>query len=84
MSFDTDGDGKRDEKLTLTGNIVPIKVKIGKGGAQRPWGFFATTGIQKDSYQGVEVNLAPDDAQFVLYTIGEPRSSARWAPRRSA
>ncbi len=70
IRFDTDGDGKGDEKLTLTGNIVPIKVKIGKGGAQRPWGFFATTGIQKDSYQGVEVNLAPDDAQFVLYTIG--------------
>jgi hypothetical protein len=70
IRFDTDGDGKGDEKLTLTGNIVPIRVQIGKGASKRPWGFFATTGIQKDTYQGVEVNLAPDDSQFVLYVIG--------------
>lgn len=70
IRFDTDGDGKGDEKLTLTGNIVPIKVQIGKGGDKRPWGFFATTGIQKDSYQSIEVNLAPDDNQYLLYTIG--------------
>lgn len=71
IRFDTDGDKQGDEKIAMTGNILPIKVQIGRDKEhRRPWAFFAVTGAQKDSYQGIEVNLAPDDHQYVLYTLG--------------
>lgn len=71
VRFDTDGDKVGDEKIVMTGNILPIKVQIGRDKEhRRPWAFFAVTGAQKDSYQGIEVNLAPDDNQYVLYTLG--------------
>jgi len=70
IRFDTDGDKLGDEKIPMTGNVTPVKVQIGRGDKKRPWAFFAVTGVPKDSYQGVEVNLAPDDKQYVIYTLG--------------
>lgn len=66
LRWDTNGDGVGDEKLTLTGNIAPVKLAIGKE-EQRPWAFLCVTGAQKDNYQGLEVNLAPDDRQMQIF-----------------
>jgi hypothetical protein len=66
LRWDTNGDGVGDEKLALTGNIAPVKLAIGKE-EQRPWAFLCVTGAQKDNYQGLEVNLAPDDRQMQIF-----------------
>lgn len=70
VKLDLDGDGKGDEKIPLTGNIVPVKVTLGKGDDARPWAFLVVTGGQQSSYQGVQVNLAPVDEQTTLLTLG--------------
>ena len=69
IRFDTNDDKIGDEKIPMTGNITPVRVEIGRE-KKRPWAFFAVSGIQKDSYEGVEVNLAPDDKQYTIYTLG--------------
>ncbi len=70
VRFDTDGDKVGDEKIPMTGNITAIRVQVGQGDKKRPWAFFAVTGIQQDSYEGIQVNLAPDDKQYQIYTLG--------------
>jgi len=70
IRFDTNDDKQGDEKIPMTGNITPVRVQIGKGDKKRPWAFFAVVGNQKDSYQGIEVNLAPDDNLYNIYTLG--------------
>ncbi|MBK7644023.1 MAG: hypothetical protein IPJ19_13395 [Planctomycetes bacterium] len=70
LRFDTDGDKQGDEKIPMTGNIAPVRVPIGQGEKQRPWAFFAVSGTQQDSFQGIQVNLAPDDRQYQIYTLG--------------
>jgi hypothetical protein len=70
VRFDTDGDKQGDEKIPMTGNITPVRVQIGQGDKKRPWAFFAVVGSQQDSFEGVQVNLAPDDKQYQMYTLG--------------
>lgn len=70
LSFDLDGDGQGEEKVTLSGNITPVKLAIGKGEAARPWAILAMIGNTKDEYQGLEVNLAPSDDRFPVYILG--------------
>lgn len=70
IRFDLNDDKIGDEKIPMTGNITAVKVEIGREAKKRPWAFFAVTGAQKDSYQGIEVNLAPDDKQYLIYTLG--------------
>lgn len=73
VRFDTDGDGKgdgpNDEKIPLTGGIAVTKITLGKGADARPWAFQAATGQQKDNYQGLQVNLQPDDKQMTIYAL---------------
>jgi hypothetical protein len=68
LRFDTDGDGVGDEKVNFTGNIAPIKLTIGKGDEQRPWAFLGVTATDKESYENLQVNLAPNDTQISIYT----------------
>lgn len=70
VKMDVDGDGKMDEKVPLTGNIVPVKITVGKGDSARPWAFLVVTGQQQSIYQGIQVNLAPVDEQTTLLTLG--------------
>lgn len=70
IKIDVDGDGQGEEKLGITGNMTPVKLMLGKGEDARPWGFLAMTGIQQDTYQGIQVNTAPVDDQITLYTLG--------------
>jgi hypothetical protein len=73
LRFDVDGDGKgdgpADQKITLTGTMTPFRVQIGKGDAARPWAFFAVTGIEQDNFQGLQVNLNPNDKDIAIYTL---------------
>jgi hypothetical protein len=67
---DGKGDGEKDLRVPLTGNIAQLKLEIGKGSNARPWGVLYVTGVQKDSYQGIEMNLQADDNQMAVYYLG--------------
>jgi len=69
LRIDTDGDGQGDEKLVLTGNPVLVKMTIGKAEKARPWAFLAQIGNEKDQYQKVAVNNAPNDKNYTVYTL---------------
>jgi hypothetical protein len=69
VRLDLDRDGQGDEKLPLTNTLVPFKCAFQVNGVPRQWAFFAMTGIEKDNYQGIEVNLAPTDGQMTIYTL---------------
>ncbi|MBL8863012.1 MAG: hypothetical protein JNK02_13525 [Planctomycetes bacterium] len=73
LRFDVDGDGKADGpadlKIVVAGTLTPFRIQIGKGDAARPWAFFAATGIDRDAYQGLEVNLQPNDQAMPIYTL---------------
>jgi hypothetical protein len=49
--------------------MAPFRIQVGKGDTSRPWAFFAVSGIEKDSFQGVEVNLSANDTQMPIYTL---------------
>jgi hypothetical protein len=70
ISFDLDGDGQGEEKVTLSGNITPVKLAIGKGESQRPWAVLTMTGTDKDQYQGVEVNMSSTEDKLTVYFLG--------------
>jgi hypothetical protein len=70
LRFDTDGDGIGDEKVNFTGNIAPVKLTIGKSDELRPWAFLGVLANDKENYENLQVNLAPDDKQISIYTFG--------------
>jgi hypothetical protein len=73
LRFDVDGDGRgdgaADQKISISGALTPYPVQIGKGDEARPWAFFAVAGVDKDTFQGIEVNLQPTDENYNLYTL---------------
>jgi len=73
LRFDTDhdgkGDGPADQKIALTGGMTPFRVQIGKGDTARPWAFFAVSGIEKDNFLGIEVNLQASDTSLPIYAL---------------
>lgn len=69
VDFDGRADGPADVKLSLAGTMTPFRLQIGKGDAARPWAFFGVTGIDKDNFQGIEVNLQPTDQAIPIYTL---------------
>jgi hypothetical protein len=64
-----DGNVEDDARIPITGKLTPVEVTIGSGAEERRWAFLATTGVQQDYYQGIQINLQPDDDHFSLYTI---------------
>jgi len=75
VEIDSDGDGAGDVKIPLTGNLMPIRFELGQGDERRPWGMLAIVGVQQDFYQGIQINLAPDDNQMTIYLA--PAASMR-------
>ena len=67
VQIDADGDGKGDVKVPMRGKIEPVEFEIGQGEDKRMWSFLTTMGIQKDVYQGIEVNLQPTDERMPIY-----------------
>lgn len=67
VKIDGDGDDKPDTVLPTTGNKTVWQFSIGEGADKRPWACLSEVGTTKDTYQGLAVNLAPDDNQFSIY-----------------
>ena len=64
---DGEGDGDADVEIPLRGRLEPVVFEIGEGAAKRKMAFLAVTGAEKDTYQEVEVNLAPVDQSMSIY-----------------
>jgi hypothetical protein len=69
IGIDVDGDTKPDKSFGFTGNLTPVELEIGSGEQKRKWAFTFKTGGDKDSYQGLENNLLPDDRQARLFFV---------------
>jgi len=69
IDVDKDGDaeGKADIEIPVRGRLEPVVFDVGEGDAKRKMAFLAVTGIEKDSYQKIEMNLAPFDTQITIY-----------------
>jgi hypothetical protein len=65
--LDADGDGKGEVKVPLRGNLDPVEFTLGEGDEKRPWGVLTQIGTQKDVYQGIQMNMIPDDNQMQIY-----------------
>lgn len=69
VMLDFDGDGEGDTKIPLTGNLEPVEFDVGEGGERRRLAVLTIVGLQQDNYQGIQINLAPDDNQMAIYFI---------------
>lgn len=71
VAIDVDGDGsgesKADVEIPVRGRLEPVVFEVGEGEAKRKMAFLAVTGIEKDSYQKIEMNLAPMDEMMTIY-----------------
>jgi len=66
--LDTNGDGKGEIEVPVTGKAGAVTCELDAGQGPRPWGFLATIGQERDTYQGIQpFNLAPNDDQMVVY-----------------
>ena len=67
VQIDTNGDGEGDVEVPLRGKMEPVELEIGDGDDKRTWSFLTMVGIQKDVYQGMEVNLEANDEYLTIY-----------------
>ncbi|MCE9595090.1 MAG: hypothetical protein K8S98_12970 [Planctomycetes bacterium] len=70
FEIDQDLDGKFEKQVSITGNRQIVPLTVGTGETKREWAFLFTIGIEKDTYQGLQVHLGPVDASLRLYTAG--------------
>jgi hypothetical protein len=64
---DGDGEGKADVAIPMRGRFEPVIFEIGEGDSLRKVAVLAMTGVAKDTYQKVEVNLEPVDESLNIY-----------------
>ncbi|MFT5049873.1 MAG: hypothetical protein ACI8QZ_001266, partial [Chlamydiales bacterium] len=67
IQIDDDQDGTPDMEIPMTGNVNLVEFSVGKGESARPWAVLTTVGNQSDFYQGIAVNLAPNDDAILVY-----------------
>lgn len=67
VALDADFDGEGEVEVPIRGNVDPVVFEIGEGTARRKWAFLATTGLERDQYQGFETNLSPTDDVVNIY-----------------
>ncbi|HIF40986.1 MAG TPA: hypothetical protein EYQ74_07800 [Planctomycetes bacterium] len=67
IQVDEDRDGEGDVELPIRGRLDPVVMEIGEGPSKRKWAVLAITGSETDTYQGVQVNLAPNDDLINIY-----------------
>ncbi len=67
VGIDTNGDGKGEAHVELTGNLEPLLFKVGKGAEEREWGILTQVGTQADVFQGIALNMTPDSNQMSIY-----------------
>jgi hypothetical protein len=56
VELDCNGDGKGEVDVPITGNISPVRMRIGSGEAERDFGLLMVTGIEQDRYQGFQTD----------------------------
>lgn len=68
IDIDGDGvaDGKSDVDIPVKGKLEPVVFEFG-GEPKRTMAFLALTGIERESYQKIEMNLAPVDSSMTIY-----------------
>lgn len=69
IGLDTNGDGTADVRVPLTGKWEPVQFEIGEGEERRTWACLTTVGTDRETFQQVQVNLAPTDEAFQLYFV---------------
>ena len=69
IQVDVDRDGEGDVELPIRGRLDPVVMDIGEGASKRKWAVLAITGSETDTYQGVQVNLAPNDDLVNIYYV---------------
>jgi hypothetical protein len=69
LELDFDRDGTAEAEIKLTGKQAVVEIDLVDGGAPRKWAFLMATGQEQDKYQGLQINLQPDDIQMSLFYI---------------
>jgi hypothetical protein len=69
LMIDIDGDDKGDKEISASGNKALAQFPVGDGAERREWAVITEVGTDKESYQGLQVNVQPTDRQFVLYVM---------------
>jgi hypothetical protein len=69
LSLDFDGDDKPDQDFPMMGNKTVVQFPIGQGDEHRQWACITELGTNKDSFQGLQVNLSADDNQCSIYVL---------------
>ncbi len=67
LAVDIDRDGTMDNEIPMTGNTEPIQFTMGSGDSKRSWGFLCRILTAQEFYQGIEINLEPQDQGLSLY-----------------
>lgn len=62
----SDGDGDPDGEIKITGKFTVTETELHEGG-KRGWAFLSVTGIENDTYQGLQLNLAPAEFMSLYY-----------------
>jgi len=69
IKIDADQDGTPELPIPVTGNVNLVEFPVGKGESARPWAILTTVGNSRDFYQGISVNLAPNDDAVLVYYV---------------
>ncbi len=65
---DADADGEGDVAIPLTGSAESVTFTAGSGEQAVPWGFLARIGLERDRYQGFDMNMVSDERQLQIFT----------------
>jgi len=69
LMLDVDGDDKGDKEISASGNKALVQFQIGEADDKREWACITEVGGDKETYQGLQVNVQPNDRQFILYVM---------------
>ncbi len=70
VGVDNDGDDKMDATLPITGNLAVVSCVLSPGTPEeRPWAFVCKTGLEQDTFQGLQTNMGPADGWMSLYYL---------------
>lgn len=69
LNQDGEGTEEGDVEIPIRGRLEPVVYEIGEGESRRKVAYLTRTGIEQDTYQKIEMNLAPVDAVMTIYIL---------------